>query len=128
MLCHFNSIKVRLEHKMREYSNFYAALFQFHKGTIRTNNLLKSKKLHVNFNSIKVRLEHNKLAVKLESNANFNSIKVRLEPKYPISSIESLKFQFHKGTIRTQSVKFQKLYFRLFQFHKGTIRTNKQLN
>ena len=35
-LPYFNSIKVRLEHKMREYSNFYAALFQFHKGAIRT--------------------------------------------------------------------------------------------
>ena len=53
---HFNSIKVRLELKSR-IDMQDALSFQFHKGTIRTNNLLKSKKLHVNFNSIKVRLE-----------------------------------------------------------------------
>ena len=56
-LPYFNSIKVRLEHKMREYSNFYAALFQFHKGAIRTLNNDKTPVCNSHFNSIKVRLE-----------------------------------------------------------------------
>ena len=31
----------------------------------------------------------------------FNSIKVQLEPSRPIQYPERVKFQFHKGTIRT---------------------------
>ena len=54
-------------------------LFQFHKGTIRTNGQNLSYIQHIDFNSIKVRLEHTKQLIHLERYPHFNSIKVRLE-------------------------------------------------
>ena len=76
----------------------------------------------------------------------FNSIKVRLEPyNAAFPALTDIKFQFHKGTIRTiadhvpkkVSRNFNSIKVRLelciaaiietcfsrFQFHKGTIRT-----
>ena len=38
------------------------------------------------------------------------------------------KFQFHKGTIRTQFGSESVVNLNLFQFHKGTIRTFRSLN
>ena len=52
----FNSIKVRLEHADFA-SQVLAQLFQFHKGTIRTNQNTMIISLILYFNSIKVRLE-----------------------------------------------------------------------
>ena len=55
--------------------------FQFHKGTIKTQNTDQLLTVHIiNFNSIKVRLKQ-----------NFN-----LDDKFGVSL-----FQFHKGTIKT---------------------------
>ena len=56
-----------------------AALFQFHKGTIRTVVLPAS----------------------CVCGFNFNSIKVRLELTTPNMLHRAALFQFHKGTIRT---------------------------
>ena len=56
-----------------------AMKFQFHKGTIKTNNVLRCFKLGINFNSIKVQLKHSSLISRTERNI----------------------FQFHKGTIKT---------------------------
>ena len=53
--------------------------FQFHKGTIRTDNRLRNFVLILDFNSIKVRLELKTPLWKLVKHSNFNSIKVRLE-------------------------------------------------
>ena len=55
-LDNFNSIKVQLK-LQTEKRYLLICLFQFHKGTIRTNGLLPSVGLRSNFNSIKVRLE-----------------------------------------------------------------------
>ena len=76
--------------------------------------------------------------------SNFNSIKVRLEQSANKLAKEKNKFQFHKGTIRTDGDDswripihhFNSIKVRLeqvtnptslrllpFQFHKGTIRT-----
>ena len=78
--------------------------FQFHKGTIRTLHLLHLLLVFLHFNSIKVRLEPTTL------------------PKVEGRN----EFQFHKGTIRT-SHKFNRyMPFVEFQFHKGTIRTSRQ--
>ena len=55
--------------------------FQFHKGTIRT--------------------EDEELVIVL--NIDFNSIKVRLELSLRRVNAAVCKFQFHKGTIRTSS-------------------------
>ena len=54
---------------------------------------------------------------------DFNSIKVRLEPKISINSKIITQFQFHKGTIRTDTTVLSAILSSLFQFHKGTIRT-----
>ena len=76
-------------------------LFQFHKGTIRTE-------LQV---------------LNLVSLLHFNSIKVQLEPIKSVMTITCTdRFQFHKGTIRT-FLFVQNLTKERFQFHKGTIRT-----
>ena len=60
-------------------STFVMTTFQFHKGTIRTQEVGDTYIENSHFNSIKVRLELNRL----------------------INAIVSREFQFHKGTIRT---------------------------
>ena len=77
-LTYFNSIKVRLELSIVLKVIMYA-LFQFHKGAIRT---ILPVILRVVF-------------------WYFNSIKVRLEPTSPFANEKVTTFQFHKGAIRT---------------------------
>ena len=56
--------------------------------------------------------------------ACFNSIKVQLERSdSDIDGATSILFQFHKGSIRTDTFKRGSLADYLFQFHKGSIRT-----
>ena len=55
------------------------------------------------FNSIKVRLERACKAALPYRSTYFNSIKVRLEQAYKQVINRLNTFQFHKGTIRTQS-------------------------
>ena len=55
------------------------------------------------FNSIKVRLELTVLMANRYVIGYFNSIKVRLELCTVIGEGSTSKFQFHKGTIRTES-------------------------
>ena len=76
-------------------------IFQFHKGTIRTNG---------------------RVAL-IPSDIYFNSIKVRLEPLNLHIDDASIEFQFHKGTIRTFRLDVDTRDYQIFQFHKGTIRT-----
>ena len=46
-------------------------------------------------------------------NLDFNSIKVRLEPQLRAAGLNPLlSFQFHKGTIRTESVQVKSLILR----------------
>ena len=98
--------------------------FQFHKGTIRTSKPTTRRLLNANFNSIKVQLELQKL-LPLGSNAsNFNSIKVQLERMAQDGIRRRSRFQFHKGTIRTNRFICKEEKKFLFQFHKGTIRTS----
>ena len=54
---------------------------------------------------------------------NFNSIKVQLEQHLQQYLLQSMLFQFHKGTIRTGGFGEFAVSFVPFQFHKGTIRT-----
>ena len=55
---------------------------------------------------------------------HFNSIKVQLEQLMQEPDlIRSLRFQFHKGTIRTKNYGCSVYVPPVFQFHKGTIRT-----
>ena len=53
------------------------------------------------FNSIKVRLELPSI-LNTEQSYYFNSIKVRLELIGSLTASHGLKFQFHKGAIRTR--------------------------
>ena len=59
----FNSIKVRLELNHSFYS-LYEKVFQFHKGTIRTQGNDPTLLGIDYFNSIKVRLEKDEMASK----------------------------------------------------------------
>ena len=100
VLSYFNSIKVRLEHKVQQEAVLYCE-FQFHKGTIRTWCWSRVNSVEKKFNSIKVRLERLFDLLLCLCLPYFNSIKVRLEPARRLRSILVGLFQFHKGTIRT---------------------------
>ena len=76
-------------------------VFQFHKGTIKTDDRRNKQALFADFNSIKVRLK-------------------RLLLMYCICVVI---FQFHKGTIKTNSRSRRRRQGDEFQFHKGTIKT-----
>ena len=54
---------------------------------------------------------------------NFNSIKVRLKPVEIERKQQETRFQFHKGTIKTQKLVNEGIIKERFQFHKGTIKT-----
>ena len=103
MLSYFNSIKVQLEQVCLNVLSTLSALFQFHKGTIRT--CIPSRTLYVKL--------------------YFNSIKVQLEPSSQHRRSANPSFQFHKGTIRTYCTQSLSVLITLFQFHKGTIRTDR---
>ena len=96
---YFNSIKVRLNPLFvtilsRGYHNFNSIkvrlnlsgclsvvawfIFQFHKGTIKPEDITVSQLLSFNFNSIKVRLNRKTRISILINQRYFNSIKVRL--------------------------------------------------
>ena len=79
MLHYFNSIKVRLE-LGKLCAQMSVAVFQFHKGAIRTSFPIALVFVFI----------------------DFNSIKVRLERTVPTSSKQCQTFQFHKGAIRTE--------------------------
>ena len=53
---------------------------------------------------------------------NFNSIKVQLKRIWSPTCTITSKFQFHKGTIKTNSLHSRPRQS-AFQFHKGTIKT-----
>ena len=105
-ISYFNSIKVRLEH----FKAVVCPLGDPH------------------FNSIKVRLEHTADTVTDKIVTHFNSIKVRLERKWFNRRPLCVKFQFHKGTIRTLPRVGGVFVCPVFQFHKGTIRTYDDFN
>ena len=145
-MLYFNSIKVRLEHSKTAGDILRNTLFQFHKGTIRTD--FPSKSYHSQF---LFQFHKGTIRTMREVDQNgmisyFNSIKVRLELKDVVQRLlADSAFQFHKGTIRTylpnlcndEDSNFNSIKVRLelkdvvqrlladsaFQFHKGTIRT-----
>ena len=99
------------------------SIFQFHKGTIRTECLARLLQVFCHFNSIKVQLERGAVVLIFLYLNNFNSIKVQLEPASGSGSLSGSTFQFHKGTIRTSGSQASYYSQMSFQFHKGTIRT-----
>ena len=120
-------------------------LFQFHKGTIRTELQVLNLVSLLHFNSIKVQLEPIKSVMTITCTdrfqfhkgtirtvisitsflffANFNFIKVQLE-LYLHSYLRQSRQNFNsiKVQLEHDSV-FRQVFQPLFQFHKGTIRT-----
>ena len=90
---HFNSIKVRLKHKVLSALSSIFHLFQFHKGTIKTTSS----------------------SISQVSYFLFQFHKGTIKTKFPQKSFHSvLLFQFHKGTIKTAVIIFlctKKLHF-----------------
>ena len=68
------------------------AIFQFHKGTIKTSVRGLNRCRICNFNSIKVRLKHNSSAI----------------------NVAYVGFQFHKGTIKTDNSCLTRTFHRNF--------------
>ena len=99
----FNSIKVRLEPSGTSGSTIINVSFQFHKGTIRTNDIKAVRNLDYKF-------QFHKGTIRTRSGTGF--------------CVGWILFQFHKGTIRTTKAKRKLAWETLFQFHKGTIRTH----
>ena len=77
-------------------------IFQFHKGSIKTQ-------MH---------------AVYGTNVTNFNSIKVRLRQHMCFVEDNNHVFQFHKGSIKTCGKCTIQPGVLLFQFHKGSIKTD----
>ena len=75
--------------------------FQFHKGTIRTeegwSNAYQSSPFQFHKGTIRTGLSKRAF----NSSTYFNSIKVQLEHTTVLSVLVLNLFQFHKGTIRT---------------------------
>ena len=147
-LHNFNSIKVRLKLYDRINIIIFQTLFQFHKGTIKTSDILavpspldvfqfhkgtiKTPLGIVSFPLILIFQFHKgtiKTLVLTEHylhQSHFNSIKVRLKLKQDlIEDYMTPLFQFHKGTIKTKLDAIPKGWIYRFQFHKGTIKTMK---
>ena len=145
-MTYFNSIKVQLRLYKHLPSTVIPVLFQFHKGTIKTQKILNmfnragifqfhkgtiKTKIHIwdssinsDFNSIKVQLRHKTIHVKMNRCPYFNSIKVQLRQIIPLilllicSNFNSIKVQLrHFISLHTNNVS-------KFQFHKGTIKTH----
>ena len=75
----FNSIKVRLE-PLPSQNGSLSSLFQFHKGTIRTNYFTMSFKNIILFQFHKGTIRTVQNSYDTVDEDDFNSIKVRLEP------------------------------------------------
>ena len=101
LLFNFNSIKVRLRPVYSSTKQASETLFQFHKGSIKTQAGRLTEIIHDCFNSIKVRL------------------RLRMSPV----ELKKLTFQFHKGSIKTIRQHHRPPRTPPFQFHKGSIKT-----
>ena len=97
---YFNSIKVQLERKFTA-TTYGMIIFQFHKGTIRTQYAVNINTLACNFNSIKVQLERNGYQLMKLHHTYFNSIKVQLELSVP-SSVRVLPQNFNSIKVQLE--------------------------
>ena len=99
--CCFNSIKVRLRLKTI-YQVVTINQFQFHKGSIKTQELCEL----------------------LPALSPFQFHKGSIKTRKPLPSLHrDLPFQFHKGSIKTIISQPNPRGQRMFQFHKGSIKT-----
>ena len=118
-------------------------LFQFHKGSIKSQGRHARLAEQPGFNSIKVRLKGRELQIhhlsfwfqfhkgSIKSSRKkiarwrmccFNSIKVRLKDGWEKGAYASKVFQFHKGSIKSERDSTGEVRRAWFQFHKGSIK------
>ena len=98
MLLDFNSIKVLLIHDYEKVFFFFPALFQFHKGTIKTTaggGLINANFI---FQFHKGTIKTHNIANYALPQSHFNSIKVQLRLLYSKKFITRSKKQMHKAT------------------------------
>ena len=123
-----------------------ALLFQFHKGSIKTDHLFIATPAHFRFNSTKVRLRLLVSTITSKSQKCFNSTKVRLrqaEVLWPLTLLwgfnstkvrlrllvfmvwkrHLLRFNSTKVRLR-HTIKIITMSTARFQFHKGSIKTH----
>gem|GEM_PF-2190259 len=103
-------------------------LFQFHKGSIKTDKITVTIPLEMSFNSIKVRLRQEDASSNPPFPISFNSIKVRLRLATTEAGYTTQSFQFHKGSIKTRCTDRSVRSPTMFQFHKGSIKTSSLLS
>ena len=121
---HFGTIE--RAHASREQRFIYK--FQFHFGTIERFVYFSGIGTNIiDFNSTLVRLRERNSKSKLTRQSYFNSTLVRLRARPPLLSVSPIKgFQFHFGTIESDSVATGQLINSIFQFHFGTIESCQQ--
>ena len=96
----FNSILVRLKAWLKSTDPIGAARFQFHTGSIKSENCCRHCLSITRFNSILVRLK---------------------EEDTPVAKALR-QFQFHTGSIKSKSDVVAHLLVNVFQFHTGSIK------
>ena len=93
---------------MMPFWNAFGAVFQFHKGTIKTQYFGTDKTFVFEFQFHKgtiktIKQNHLRLFILC-----FNSIKVRLKQVGSSIANAAQTFQFHKGTIKTRPVMYHR--------------------
>ena len=102
-------------------------IFQFHKGTIKTEQAANSAQAAPYFNSIKVRLKRSSTIHERDYTEDFNSIKVRLKLEAPEDATDEKPY-FNSIKVRLKPPAGNREIIRdKFQFHKGTIKTRQQV-
>ena len=123
-------MKVRLKPALNKAYHLIRIWFQFHEGPIKTSpkalthtgnilcfNSMKVRlklciigntwNVNTSFNSMKVRLKQANGIAHIHGLLSFNSMKVRLkQPPSMLSPLDSARFQFHEGPIKTESALF----------------------
>ncbi len=89
------------------------ALFQFHKGTIKTCRFRASFRRLQQFQFHKGTIKTYYDSTTTYNNINFNSIKVRLKHQLIFDKQLIKLFQFHKGTIKTCHCASFQVYHRI---------------
>ena len=121
---YFNSIKVRLRHRSSLFATANPPSFQFHKGSIKTNEQIKGLPPPPIFQFHKGSIKTSDTFYVPQQRYNFNSIKVRLRrARLTPDTMRPTQFQFHKGSIKTLISNLFKVNKKIFQFHKGSIKT-----
>ena len=120
---HFNSIKVRLR-PAEGRDGCAVAVFQFHKGSIKTSHHRPAVRPFPYFNSIKVRLRQGRPAPQKRRRYAFQFHKGSIKTLWRIACTDGVRrFQFHKGSIKTIQSYPKRVAPSSFQFHKGSIKT-----